>query len=309
MKAKANNIGNKKSVVIRLIKDIHGFYPVMFPLAVACIIFNAVISSIPAIFMQNVIAIVEQNWKTGDWGAVKGKILTFVAILATLYVLSILSNIAYNQMMAIITQGTLNKFRIKMFSKMQTFPIKYVDTNNHGDIMSFYTNDIDTLRQMISQSFPHLLISGITVFTVFCIMIYYCIWLTIVVIIGVTVMLIVTKRVGGGSARYFIKQQKTLGRLEGFTEEMMNGQKVIKVFCHEEESKADFDKINEALFEDARAANKYANILGPILNNIGNVLYVIVALTGGILLTVKAPNLSISGLPMGISNKHSGSLP
>lgn len=301
MKTQTNNKGNKRSVIIRLIKDIRGFYPVMFPLAIICIIFNATISSIPAIFMQNVIAIVEGNWKTGDWGAVKGKILSLVTILAVLYILSILSNITYNQLMAIITQGTLNKFRQKMFAKMQTLPIKYVDTNNHGDIMSFYTNDIDTLRQMVSQSFPHLLISGITVFTVFCIMVYFCAWLTMVVVAGVIVMLIITKKVGGGSARYFIRQQKALGRLEGFAEEMMNGQKVIKVFCHEEESKADFDRVNEALFNDSRAANKYANILGPILNNIGNVLYVIVALTGGILLTVKAPNLSISGLPMGIS--------
>lgn len=301
MKTKTNSIGNKKSVIIRLIKDIHSFYPVKFPLVIILIIFNATVSSIPAVFMQNIIAIVEENWKTGSWEDVKGKVLFFVSVLATFYVLSILSNIAFNQLMAIITQGTLNKFRIKMFSKMQTFPIKYVDSNNHGDIMSFYTNDIDTLRQMVSQSFPHLLMSCITVFTIFCIMVYYCIWLTIVVLVGVTIMLIVTKKVGGGSAKYFIRQQKTLGRLEGFSEEMMNGQKVIKVFCHEEESKADFDKINEALFNDARAANRYANILGPILNNIGNVLYVIVALTGGILLTTGVKNFSVSGLAMGIS--------
>jgi len=203
--------------------------------------------------------------------------------------------------MAIINQGTLKKFRIKMFNKMQTLPIKYVDTNNHGDIMSYYTNDIDTLRQLISQSIPQLLISGVTVLTVFSIMLYYCFWLTLVVVTGVIVMLFITRKVGGGSAKYFIKQQKALGRLEGFAEEMMNGQKVIKVFCHENESKADFDKINEALFNDARAANRYANILGPILNNVGNVLYVIVAITGGILLTLGVPNLSISGKALQIS--------
>jgi ATP-binding cassette subfamily B protein len=188
-----------------------------------------------------------------------------------------------------------------MFSKMQTLPIKYVDTHNHGDVMSFYTNDIDTLRQMISQSFPQLLISSITVLSVFCIMIYYSVWLTMVILLGVTAMLFVTRKVGGGSAKYFIKQQKALGRLEGFTEEMMNGQKVVKVFCHENESKADFDKINEALYKDARKANRYANILGPIIINIGNVLYVIVAIIGGILLITKVPNISISGLPFGIS--------
>jgi len=298
---KMNNIKSKKSIIRRLFKNILEFYPVMFPVAVLCILFNAAISSIPAIFMQNVIALIENNWQTGDWNAVGERILSLVAILATFYVLSLLSGIAYNQLMAIITQGTLKKFRGKMFAKMQTLPIKYVDTHNHGDVMSVYTNDIDTLRQMISQSFPQLLLSSISVLTVFAIMVYYCMWLTIVVLIGVTIMFFVTKKVGGGSARYFIKQQKALGHMEGFIEEMMNGQKVIKVFCHENESKADFDKINEALFNDAKTANRYANILAPILNNIGNVLYVFVAIIGGVLLVTNVPNLSISGLAMGIS--------
>jgi len=300
-KEKTNQGKNKKSVIFRLLKNIFEFYPVMFPVVILCIIFNAAISSIPAVFMQNIIAIVEKNWQAGDWSTAGGEILRFVVILAVFYVLSLSSGIAYNQMMAIVTQGTLKKFRVKMFNRMQTLPIKYVDTNNHGDIMSYYTNDIDTLRQMISQSFPQLLVSSITVITVFSIMMYYSMWLTLVVIIGVTVMLFVTKKVGGGSAKYFIRQQKALGRLEGFIEEMMNGQKVIKVFCHENETKEDFDKINEALFNDARAANQYANILGPILNNIGNILYVFVAITGGVLLITNASNLSISRLPMGIS--------
>lgn len=298
---KTNYMENKKSLIVRLFKDIFRFYPVMFPVVIVCIIFNAAISSIPAIFMQNIIAIVEKSWQAGDWSSFRGKIISLVEILVVFYVLSLASGIIYNQMMAIITQGTLKKFRIKMFNRMQTLPIKYVDTNNHGDIMSTYTNDIDTLRQMISQSFPQVLVSGVTVITVFCIMMYYCIWLTLVVIIGVIIMFVITKRVGGGSAKYFIKQQKTLGSLEGFIEEMMNGQKVIKVFCHEEESKADFDRINEDLFNDSRTANRYANILAPILNNIGNVLYVIVAFTGGALLISNVPNLNISGLAMGIS--------
>ena len=298
---KTNHMENKKSLIVRLFKDIFRFYPVMFPVVIVCIIFNAAISSIPAIFMQNIIAIVEKSWQAGDWSSFRGKIISLVEILVVFYVLSLASGIIYNQMMAIITQGTLKKFRIKMFNRMQTLPIKYVDTNNHGDIMSTYTNDIDTLRQMISQSFPQVLVSGVTVITVFCIMMYYCIWLTLVVIIGVIIMFVITKRVGGGSAKYFIKQQKTLGSLEGFIEEMMNGQKVVKVFCHEEESKADFDRINEDLFNDSRTANRYANILAPILNNIGNVLYVIVAFTGGALLISNVPNLNISGLAMGIS--------
>jgi len=298
---KTNQAKNKKSLILRLLKTMLEFYPVMFPAVILFIIFNAAISSIPAVFMQNVIAVVEKSWQSGDWSAAGGEIIRLVTILAVFYLLSLSSGVTYNQMMAIITQGTLKKFRVKMFNRMQTLPIKYVDTNNHGDIMSYYTNDIDTLRQMISQSFPQLLVSGITVLTVFCIMMYYCIWLTLVVIVGVTIMLLIIKKVGGGSAKYFIRQQKTLGHLEGFVEEMMHGQKVIKVFNHEEESKKDFDKINEALFNDARAANQYANILAPILNNIGNVLYVIVAFTGGVLLIRDVPNFSISGLAMGIS--------
>jgi len=298
---KINDTKSRKSVILRLAGDIFKFYPVMLPIVIACIIFNAAVSSIPSIFMQNIIAVVEQNWRTGDWNGAAGKILRSVGILAGFYILSLISGVVYNQMMAIITQGTLKKFRVKMFGRMQTLPVKYFDTHTHGDIMSYYTNDIDALRQLISQSFPNLMISVVSVVTIFSIMIYYCLWLTLVVIIGVLVMLFVTRKVGGGSARYFIRQQKALGRMEGFVEEIMNGQKVIKVFCHEEESKADFDRINESLFDDAKAANQYANILGPILNNIGNILYVVVAITGGILLISDVPNISISGLAMGIS--------
>ena len=292
---------NKKGIVGRLLKTMLSFYPVMLPITIACIIFNAVISSVPSIFMQNIIAVVEESWKSGDWSAVSSKIITFVMILAIFYLLSLAAGFAFNQLMAIITQGTLKKMREKMFNGMQRLPIKYFDTNNHGDIMSYYTNDIDTLRQMISQSFPQLLASGVMVFTVFCIMVYYCVWLTIVVVLGVFLMLMITKKVGGGSAKFFLRQQSELGKTEGFIEEMMNGQKVIKVFCHEEESKADFDRLNDTLFEESRKANQYANILGPILNNIGNVLYVVVAIVGGLLLLGNVPNVSVSGLAIGIS--------
>lgn len=290
-----------RNIVGRLLKTILSFYPVMLPVTIACIIFNAIVSSVPSIFMQNIIAVVEDNWQTGDWAAVSGSIIRLVVILAVFYLLSLAAGFAFNQLMAIITQGTLKKMREKMFNGMQRLPIKYFDTNNHGDIMSYYTNDIDTLRQMVSQSFPQLLVSTITVLTVFGIMVYYCVWLTLVVVLGVILMTVLIKKIGGGSAKYFFRQQSALGKTEGFIEEMMNGQKVIKVFCHEEESKADFDRLNEELFEESRKANRYANILGPILNNIGNVLYVLVAIAGGLLLLSHAPNVSISGLPIGIS--------
>ena len=167
--------------------------------------------------------------------------------------------------------------------------------------MSYYTNDIDTLRQLISQSMPQLLSSGVMVITVFGIMLYYSLWMSLVVVVGVIIMLRVIKKVGGNSAKYFIRQQESIGKVEGYIEEMMNGQKVVKVFCHEEESKADFDALNEELFEVSERANKYANTLGPILNNIGNLLYVAVTLAGGLFLMLKVPNVSISGLPFAIS--------
>lgn len=277
------------------------FYPVMLPLTGVLIVFNAIISSVPSVFMQNIIAVIEENWETGSWSQVSGQIFHFVAILGIFYIISLVAGFTYNQLMAIITQGTLKKMREKMFNGMERLPIKYFDTHNHGDIMSYYTNDIDTLRQMISQSFPQLLISGVTIITILCIMIYYCLWLTVVVVAGVSVMFWLTKKLGGGSAKYFFRQQTALGKTEGFIEEMMNGQKVIKVFCHEEESCADFDRLNDALFKEAELANKYANILGPVLNNVGNVLYVIVAIAGGALLISGVPNVSVSGLAVGIS--------
>lgn len=292
---------NKKGVLGRVIRTIFSFYPVLFPFVIFCILINAVVSSIPAVFMQNIIAAIEQNWKSGNWAGVRDEILRWVMILAVLYALSLIAGFVYNRLMAVITQGSLKKLREKMFNGMQDLPVKYFDTHNHGDIMSYYTNDIDTLRQLISQSIPQLLIAGVTVTTIFCIMLYYSIWMTLVVIFGIGVMVVFTKKVGGGSARYFMRQQEAIGKVEGYVEEMMNGQKVVKVFCHEEESKADFDKLNEELFKVSEKANKYANSLGPLLNNIGNLLYVIVALAGGLFLTLKVPNLSISGLPLGIS--------
>ncbi len=288
-------------ILLRLIKMLFSFYPVMLPVALGCILFNAIISSIPSIFMQNVISLVEQSWQAGDWAAVGGQILHFVLILVVLYVLSLAAGTAFNQLMAIITQGSLAKMREKMFNGMQDLPIKYFDTHNHGDVMSYYTNDIDTLRQMISQSLPQLIISTVTVITVLAIMLYFSVWMTLVVLVGVFFMVLVTKKVGGRSSKYFIRMQQSIAATEGVVEEMMNGQKVIKVFCHEQEAQADFDKVNDELFHNAEQANIYANMLMPILNNIGNVLYVCVAIVSGILMMTGAPNLSISGMAFGIS--------
>ncbi len=296
-----NNKRIKKGIIGRLLKTIREFYPVMMPITIVCIVFSAIVSSVPAIFMQYIIAVVEESWQDGNWSEVGSEIFFFVSILVAFYILSLLAGLVYNQLMAIMTQGTLKKLREKMFNGMQRLPIKYFDVNNHGDIMSHYTNDIDTLRQMVSQSFPQLLISAISALTVLSIMLYFCLWLTIVVLIGVVIMYFITKKIGGGSAKFFFRQQTELGKVEGFVEEIMNGQKVVKVFCHEKESEADFDKLNEKLFAEAERANKYANILMPILNNIGNVLYVIVAIVGGILLIFDVPNVSISGMAIRLS--------
>ncbi len=291
----------KQGTLLRIFKTLFSFYPVMMPVVVCCILFSAIISSIPSVFMQKIIAVIEANWQSGDWAAASGQVMGLVGVLVVLYVLALLSAFTYTRMMAIITQGFLKKLRVKMFSGMQDLPIRYFDTNNHGDIMSYYTNDIDTLRQLVSQSFPQITITLVTMTSVTCIMLYYSLWMTLVVVAGVAVMAWLTKKVGGNSARFFLRQQEAIGAMEGYVEEMMNGQKVVKVFCHEEESKADFDKRNDELFRAAESANKFANILGPILNNMGNVIYVIVAVAGGFLLMAGVPNVSISGLALSIS--------
>lgn len=296
-----NNRGNKKNTFARLIKTLFEFYPVLLPIIIALILFNSVVSSIPSVFMQNIIAVIEKYWRTKNWAQAQVEVFSFVSILAILYILSLIASFTYNRLMAVVTQGSLMKFREKMFARMESLPIRYFDTNAHGDIMSIYTNDTDTLRQLISQSLPALMQTSIVLLTVFCIMIYYSFWLTGVVLIGCVIMFFITKNFGSKSSRFFIKQQQTLGATEGYIEEMMNGQKVIKVFNHEEDAIAGFDKVNNAWFEASRKANTFANILMPVLHNMGNILYVLIALTGGVLLYLKTPNVSLSGMALNIS--------
>ncbi|PWM23500.1 MAG: ABC transporter [Clostridiales bacterium] len=290
-----------KGVLRRLLRTLFEFYPVLLPVTLVCILINAIVSAAPAIFMQNIIAIVDESYKSGDWSSVSGRILTYVSILVGMYVISLIAGTFYTQMMAIITQGSLKKMREKMFSHMQDLPIKYFDTNGHGDIMSYYTNDVDTLRQLISQSLPQILISGVTLLTVFCIMMYYSVILGLIVVAGVVCMVFSARAITNRSSKYFLRQQITIAKAEAFMEEMMTGQKVIKVFCHEEGAKADFDKVNGEIFYNARNGNRFANILMPLLGNIGNVMYVVVALAGGALMLTDLPNISISGMAFGIS--------
>ncbi len=289
-------------VLSRIVKLLVKSYPVLVPIATFCILFSAGVSSIPAIFQQKVLAVIANCLETGNfsWEIAKSQILPKVTFLIVLYVISIIFITLQSQLMAYITQGFLSKLRCKMFDGMQNLPVKYFDTNKHGDIMSHYTNDIDTLRQLVSQSLPSLIQAAIIVVSVLFIMLWYSVWMTLVVLLGVAAMLFVSKTVGGGSAKYFIRQQKSIGKTEGFVQEMMNGQKVIKVFCHEEKAKEDFDRINGELFEDSFRAHAYANMLGPVIMNLGNILYVICATVGGLFLVTNFPNVSISGLKFSI---------
>ena len=290
-----------KGVLWRLLKTLFEFYPVLLPITLVCILINAIVSSVPSVFMQNIIALVDSSYKSGDWSSVSGQILTFVGILVTMYIISLIAGFCYTQLMAIITQGSLKKLREKMFDHMEDLPIRYFDTNGHGDIMSYYTNDVDTLRQMISQSLPQMLISSVTLLTVFCIMMYYSMILGLIVVAGIVCMTFAARYVTSHSSKYFLRQQVTLAKAEAFMEEMMTGQKVIKVFCHEDETRADFDKVNDEIFFNARNGNRFANILMPLLSNIGNVMYVVVALVGGALLLTDVPNISVSGMAFSIS--------
>ncbi len=285
----------------RLIKLLFSFYPVLLPLVMAGVLLCGLINSIGAVFLQRALEVISTSWQSGDWAAAQPKIFEIVLTLGVIYLIGNLSSLFWNRYMAVITQGSLKKLREKMFNHMQDLPIRYFDTNQRGDIMSHYTNDIDTLRQMISQSFPNLVQTVIVLATVFCIMLYFSVWMCLVIISGVICMVALTKLLGSNSARFFIAQQKELGVVEGHIEEVMNGQKVVKAFSHEAAAEADFDERNEKLFEVSQKANMFANILMPVLMNLGNLIYVIVALAGGVFLALGVPNLSISGLPLSIA--------
>ena len=292
---------SKKSTLFRVIKEVFTAYPLLFPLVLVGIVVTAGISSIPSLFVQKIVSLLEARDPSVSWSVFSKQMITLILILIGVDILSLILTAVYNLAMATITQGTLYHMRKKMFVKMQTLPLKYFDTEGHGDIMSYYTNDVDALRQMISQSLPNVLSSLVVVVTVFGIMLYFSFWMTLTVLLGVAAMYFVTKYVGKHSRKYFIEQQKSLGKTEGYLEEMIYGQKVVKVFNYEDESMKKFNEVNDKLFDDSQKANSYANILGPILNNIGNILYVVVAIVGGLLIYFNVYNLSLSGMAISIS--------
>ena len=292
---------SKKSTLFRVMKEVFTAYPLLFPLVLVGIVVTAGISSIPSLFIQKIVSLLEARDPSVSWSVFSKQMMGLILILVGVDILSLILTAIYSIAMATITQGTLYQMRKKMFVKMQTLPLKYFDTEGHGDIMSYYTNDVDALRQMISQSLPNVLSSLVVVVTVFAIMLYFSFWMTLTVLLGVIAMYLVTKYVGKHSRKYFIEQQKSLGKTEGFLEEMIYGQKVVKVFNYEDESMKKFNEVNDKLFDDSQKANSYANILGPILNNIGNILYVVVAIVGGLLIYFNVYNLSLSGMAISIS--------
>ena len=291
----------KAGTAVRLIKTLFSFYPVLLPVVIVCLLVAAVSSSFGSVFLQGALQVVTEFGGSGNWAAAQPEVFRLVATLAAVYLVGVCASLFWNRAMAIITQGSLEKLREKLFNHMQDLPISYFDTHQRGDVMSHYTNDIDAIRQMISQSLPNLFQTCVVLVTVFVIMLYFSVWMCLVIVAGVAFMVFMTKVLGGNSARFFVAQQRELGVVEGQVEEIMNGQKVVKAFCHEQAAERDFDAFNEHLFEVSQKANMYGNILMPVLMNIGNLIYVVVALAGGLLLALGTPNVSLSGMALSIA--------
>ena len=285
-----------QSTFFRLMSYLFHYYRLHLIVVTVCIVISSCASVVATVFLQRLIDECITPGISEGMGAVWIKLVSILTTMAVIYILGVAAAFLYTRIMAVVTQGTLMHMRNDMFSGMQTLPIRYFDTNSHGDIMSTYTNDTDAIRQLIGQSMPMLIQSALTVTAMFAMMLYYSVWLTMGVCVFLILMLFITRKVGGASSRYMMAQQISLAKEEGFVEEMMSGQKVVQVFCHEEESKQDFVKINDRLFEDSEKAFQFGNILMPILNNVGNLMYVLIAVLGGLLLYFGASNLSISGI-------------
>ena len=283
---------NRSRTIRRLMQYVKREYGFRFLLVLVCILISAIASVSGSLFLGSLIDVYITDLLAMDNPVFDG-LLHALILMGCLYLAGALCALAYNRLMVTISQGVQKKIRDDLFSHMQSLPIKYFDTHAHGDVMSVYTNDVDTLRQMFSQSIPQVINSLMMIVVAFVGMIFTNLLLTGVVILCIIGMLLVTRFLAGRSGRYFIRQQVKLGDLNGYIEEMINGQKVVKVFCHEEEAQEGFDKVNDALFESADKANKYANILMPILINIGNAQYVIIAMAGGA--------LALSGIGPGIT--------
>lgn len=293
-----NKQANKKNLT-PLLRRVLGImlreYKVQFGLVVVLILGAALATLRGTLFMRDLVDVYIKPMigaKSPDFGPLAHALLSLAAV----YLIGLLCSYAYNRIMAVISQGTLKKIRIQLFSQMESLPIKYFDTTPHGDIMSVYTNDVDTLRQLIGQSIPQLVNSTVTIVITFISMVYLNIPLTILTLCMVAVMLVVASKLGGMAGVYFMKQQSNLGKVNAYIEEMMEGQKVVKVFCHEGENIEQFKKINQELRESTKNANKVANILMPVNGNLGNISYVLCAVLGAVLALNGIGNLTLGTL-------------
>jgi len=296
----------KKGVLGRLLRMLFREYPIQLIVVAVCIVIMSYASTIASIYLTDFIYLIGDALEGGGWESIKSDVYKNIVEMLITYVLGLVSAFAYTRIMAIVTQDFLNKTRKRMFAKMQELPLRYFDTHPHGDIMSYYTNDIDTLRELVSRSIPQLMNSALIIILLTVNMLRISVWMTLLVFCGVVVMTFVVKYIGGNSAKYFIKQQRSIAKTEGFVEEMMNGQRVVKAFCHEKQSEIDFDKLNDKLCDDATRANRFANILMPVMANIGNIIYVLIAFIGGILVMLGVANVALTpeymGVPIAIAN-------
>lgn len=288
--------GNSFKVLGRLLSYLFHYYRVRLIAVFICIMVTAAAGISSSIFLNLVIQNIIDPLRAGvAWEEVRDDLFLIIGGMGLMYVIALCASAFYNQTMAVVTQGFLKHVRNDMFVKMESLPIRYFDTHTHGDIMSTYTNDTDALRQLISMSIPQVYYSIVAALVLFVIMLLMSLWLMFVVFAGVGLMVVVARYVGGRSARYFIRQQEAIGKTEGYIEEMMGGQRVIKVFCHEERAKEDFDKINDQLCDASDKANAYGNILMPAVMNIGHFAFVLVAIVAGILVFADVRNLSVTG--------------
>ena len=293
----------KKGTFSRLLKLLFSFYKLPLIVVLVCICLSAIATASPSIFQEYVvntaIEALEALKGSASTEAVMGdqfrRIGIAVSILACIYAVGLISAFIQTRTMAVVTQGSLHKLRNLMFKKMQRLPIRYFDSNTRGDIMSRYTNDIDSLRQLISQSLPQIINTVIILITVITLMLYMSFWMTLVIVCAAIIMTTVTRKIGGSGARYFRKQQESLGATEGYIEEMINGQRVVKVFNYEEKSKQKFNEFNSELCLNATKANIRANTLMPIMNNIGHILYVLLIFIGSMLFIFNVTNISLTG--------------
>ncbi|WP_251545687.1 ABC transporter ATP-binding protein [Pumilibacter intestinalis] len=285
----------RKPVMGRLLRYLFSHYKWRLIAVLVCVLFASAAHVSASVFLQRIIDDCITPALTAGYSSLFPKLWIYAGVMTGTFLLAVLAVHGQTQLMAIISHKFLKQIRVDMFNKMQSLPIKYFDTHTHGDVMSTYTNDVDAIMQLATQCIPGIVCSSVMILAYLGVMLYYSVWLTGVVLVTSIIMVFVTKIVGGGTARYFVKQQKAFGRFEGYIEEMMNGQKVVKVFCHEDAVKKDFDKINDELHVYMEKANSYANVLGPIVGNIGNLLYVLLAFAGGAMILANLNNLSLTG--------------